>query len=189
MARVHSGDPSLYGAIAEQIRRLRGRDQETVGAATDLLARLFVNPWQPLRIARNLGLLGLDLLIGHGERVGLLGPNGAGKTTLLRTLLGFYPPAAGTARVFGRDLSTDDKAIRSSLGYMPESDAHIADARFRTNFRMPMRAMWGLRLAYLRAEEQADAFEDLTPYKVVHSPIGSYAVFLCRRNRWAEAEP
>ena len=26
MARVHSGDPSLYGAIAEQIRRLREMD-------------------------------------------------------------------------------------------------------------------------------------------------------------------
>lgn len=59
--------------------------------------------------------------------IGLLGPNGAGKTTLLRTLLGFYPPAAGSARVFGRDLVGEGKRIRAELGYMPESDAHISD--------------------------------------------------------------
>ena len=58
--------------------------------------------------------------------IGLLGPNGAGKTTLLRTLLGFYPPTSGSARVFGRDLATDGKQIRAEVGYMPESDAHIS---------------------------------------------------------------
>jgi ABC-2 type transport system ATP-binding protein len=62
-----------------------------------------------------------------GRAIGLLGPNGAGKTTLLRTLLGFYPPSAGGARVFGRDLKTDGKPIRAEIGYMPESDAHIAN--------------------------------------------------------------
>lgn len=34
-------------------------------------------------------------------------------------------------------------------------------------------------LAYLSTEEQAEAFTNITPYKIVHSPIGSYAVFLC----------
>src|SRR2546425_12687883 len=34
----------------------------------------------------------------RGRAIGLLGPNGAGKTTLIHTLLGFHPPAAGTAR-------------------------------------------------------------------------------------------
>ena len=29
---------------------------------TDTLARLFVNPWAPVRVGRNLGMLGLDLL-------------------------------------------------------------------------------------------------------------------------------
>ena len=34
-------------------------------------------------------------------------------------------------------------------------------------------------LAYLRTEEQADAFSNMTPYKIVHAPVGDYAVFLC----------
>jgi len=62
-----------------------------------------------------------------GRAIGLLGPNGAGKTTLLRTLLGFYPPSSGGARVFGRPLATEGKEIRSEIGYMPESDAYIAN--------------------------------------------------------------
>ncbi len=61
-----------------------------------------------------------------GRAIGLLGPNGAGKTTLLRTLLGFFPPSAGAATVFDHDLATDGRAIRSLVGYMPESDGHIA---------------------------------------------------------------
>jgi ABC-2 type transport system ATP-binding protein len=62
-----------------------------------------------------------------GRAIGLLGPNGAGKTTLLRTLLGFFKTTGGSARVLGRSLAGEGKRIRSDIGYMPESDAHIAD--------------------------------------------------------------
>lgn len=61
-----------------------------------------------------------------GRCIGLLGPNGAGKTTLLHTLLGFYPPNGGTARVCGRDIRHDMREVRALLGYMPENDAFIA---------------------------------------------------------------
>lgn len=60
-----------------------------------------------------------------GRCIGLLGPNGAGKTTLLHTLLGFHPPSAGTARIFGHDIRTETRAIRGLMGYMPENDAFI----------------------------------------------------------------
>jgi ABC-2 type transport system ATP-binding protein len=71
-------------------------------------------------------LVDLDTSLA-GRAIGLLGPNGAGKTTLLRTLLNFYSPSAGTARVLGRQLGRDGKSTRSDIGYMPESDAHIAN--------------------------------------------------------------
>jgi ABC-2 type transport system ATP-binding protein len=61
-----------------------------------------------------------------GRCIGLLGPNGAGKTTLLQTLLGFYPPTSGTARVLDLDIRTDIRKIRHLIGYMPETDAFIA---------------------------------------------------------------
>jgi ABC-2 type transport system ATP-binding protein len=61
-----------------------------------------------------------------GRTIGLLGPNGAGKSTLINTLLGFYRPFAGTARVFGHDIRTETRAIRALTGYMPESECFIA---------------------------------------------------------------
>jgi ABC-2 type transport system ATP-binding protein len=62
----------------------------------------------------------------RGRAIGLLGPNGAGKTTLIHTLLGFHSPSAGTARIFGQDVTSETKQIRAVIGYMPERDAFIA---------------------------------------------------------------
>lgn len=71
-------------------------------------------------------LKGIDCRL-HGRCIGLLGPNGAGKSTLLNTLLGFYAPASGTARLFGRDIRTDLNVVRQRIGFMPENDSFIAD--------------------------------------------------------------
>ena len=57
--------------------------------------------------------------------VGLLGPNGAGKSTMLKALLGFVKPTEGRMSVLGLDVAKSPLEIRSRLGYMPESDAHI----------------------------------------------------------------
>jgi 2-octaprenyl-6-methoxyphenol hydroxylase len=55
-----SGDPSHLQRYAEW----RRRDQSSVALITDALARVFSNPLAPVRLARNLGLLGLDLAPG-----------------------------------------------------------------------------------------------------------------------------
>jgi len=62
----------------------------------------------------------------RGRAIGLLGPNGAGKSTLINTLLGFYRPHSGTARVFGYDIQSETRKIRATVGYMPENDAFIS---------------------------------------------------------------
>lgn len=59
--------------------------------------------------------------------IGLLGPNGAGKSTLIQTLLGFCPPSAGTAKIFGYDIRGAKGNIRSLIGYMPEGDSFIGN--------------------------------------------------------------
>src|SRR5258708_37445456 len=66
-----------------------------------------------------------DALSGHC--IGLLGPNGSGKSTLINTLLGFYRPVGGTARIFGQNVGANARQLRSQIGYMPETDAFIAD--------------------------------------------------------------
>ncbi len=60
----------------------------------------------------------LDLQIHAGETFGLLGPNGAGKTTLVKLLLGLARPTAGSATLFGRDVT--DPEARRPVGYLPE---------------------------------------------------------------------
>lgn len=71
----------------------------------------------------------LDRLAGalSGKCIGLLGPNGSGKSTLINTLLGFYRPEAGSVRIFGKDVQSHLRELRAQIGYMPESDAFIAD--------------------------------------------------------------
>ena len=62
---------------------------------------------------------GVDLSIGAGL-FGLLGPNGAGKSTLMRILCTLLQPSAGTASVFGHDVVRQRRAVRASLGYLPQ---------------------------------------------------------------------
>ena len=71
----------------------------------------------------------LDRLSGSlsGRCIGLLGPNGSGKSTLINTLLGFYRPFSGGSRIFGKDVQSHLRELRGMIGYMPESDAFIAD--------------------------------------------------------------
>ena len=61
---------------------------------------------------------GLTLSVDQGQVFGFLGPNGAGKTSTMNVLLGFVAPAAGSATIFGVDVT--DKSARQRLGYLPE---------------------------------------------------------------------
>lgn len=54
-----------------------------------------------------------------GDLYGFIGPDGAGKTTLLRIITSLLIPDEGSAKVFGYDVVTDYKKIRSLVGYMP----------------------------------------------------------------------
>jgi iron complex transport system ATP-binding protein len=66
-------------------------------------------------------LEGVSAAIAPGTFVAVCGPNGAGKTTLLRALLGLVRPAAGSARLSGRDAATLRPHERAALaGYLPQ---------------------------------------------------------------------
>ena len=56
-----------------------------------------------------------------GQITGLLGPNGAGKTTTMRMLYTLMQPEAGRVLVDGIDVGRDAKAVRRSLGVLPDA--------------------------------------------------------------------
>lgn len=59
--------------------------------------------------------------VPKGQILGFLGPNGAGKSTTMKMLTGFISPSSGSASVGGHDIVTDPLAVKSMVGYLPES--------------------------------------------------------------------
>jgi ABC-2 type transport system ATP-binding protein len=72
---------------------------------------------------------GIDAEVRPGDIVGLLGANGAGKTTLLEVLTGLSPPSAGSARLFGAEAREATAAVKSRVGFVPQTDELIGDMR------------------------------------------------------------
>lgn len=127
-AANHSTPPAApdgSGVIAENrgtpsVRDLLSRSGEAVAGAPTPAGRR-----QPVLLSaegitvRFGGLTAVSdawLRVGAGEIVGLIGPNGAGKTTLFNAVLGLNSPAAGSVKLFGRDVSRWPVHARSALG-------------------------------------------------------------------------
>jgi branched-chain amino acid transport system ATP-binding protein len=67
-------------------------------------------------------LFGVGMSVAAGRATALVGANGAGKTTLLRTIAGAQPPAAGSVRYRGRDLTAapPHRRISAGIALVPE---------------------------------------------------------------------
>lgn len=63
----------------------------------------------------------IDFHAEPGQVTALIGPNGSGKTTLLLMLASLLRPDAGTIRVNGLDPLAEPRAVRSMLGWMPDT--------------------------------------------------------------------
>jgi ABC-2 type transport system ATP-binding protein len=117
--------------------------------------------------------------------IGLVGANGAGKSTLIKLMLGLLTPTSGGVRVFGLDPMTDGGAIRSRVGYMPESDALPPDlpaAEFVTH----MGRMSGLPSAVAR-ERASETLRHVGLYEERYRQIGGYSTGMKQRVKLAQA--
>ncbi|QYM80637.1 ABC transporter ATP-binding protein [Horticoccus luteus] len=74
-----------------------------------------------LRGRRLRALDNVNLRVEAGEVFGLLGANGSGKSTLLKIALGLLRASGGECAVLGRPAGV--RAVRRSVGYLPESPA------------------------------------------------------------------
>jgi ABC-2 type transport system ATP-binding protein len=120
-----------------------------------------------------------------GRSIGLLGPNGAGKSTLINTLLGFHKPASGTARIFGRDIRTHAREVRSLVGYMPENDAFIAGMS-GVRFVRLMAELAGLPRAHA-LERAHEAFFYVGLGEVRYRALGTYSLGMKQAAKLAQA--
>ena len=65
--------------------------------------------------------------IKKGEIVGFLGPNGAGKSTMMRILTTYSKADSGEAKVNDFDVSTEERSVQRSIGYLPEHNPLYLD--------------------------------------------------------------
>jgi ABC-2 type transport system ATP-binding protein len=72
---------------------------------------------------------GLSLEVPSGSIYGFVGPNGAGKTTTMRMLTTLTRPTAGQAWVSGHSITEEPRAVRRSIGYMPDEFGVYDDMR------------------------------------------------------------
>ena len=74
-------------------------------------------------ITKNFGttkaLNDISFSVNESEVFGFIGPDGAGKTTLFRIITTLLLPDKGEIKVLGLDCTTDYKALRKNIGYMP----------------------------------------------------------------------
>ncbi|MBP5289183.1 MAG: ABC transporter ATP-binding protein [Clostridia bacterium] len=81
-------------------------------------------------------LRGVDLSCAAGTITGILGGNGSGKSTLLTILAGIRKADAGKFLWLGKDLLRDEKALRKTVGYVPQGTPLFEELTARDNLRL-----------------------------------------------------
>jgi ABC-2 type transport system ATP-binding protein len=65
-------------------------------------------------------LNGVNFQVAPRSIHGFVGPNGAGKTTTLKAIATLLKPQKGTVKVFGMNVVSQYKKVRTKIGFMPD---------------------------------------------------------------------
>ncbi|SMX40495.1 ABC transporter ATP-binding protein [Maliponia aquimaris] len=104
------------------------------------------------------GLMGVDLRIAPGEKVGLVGPSGAGKSTLVNLFLRFYEPENGVIRIDGQDIrAVDPESLRRAIG-MVSQQAALLNRSVRENLTIGQADLTQDRIEAAAREARAHDF-------------------------------
>ncbi|MEI7880080.1 MAG: ABC transporter ATP-binding protein [bacterium] len=79
---------------------------------------------------------GISFTVQQGELFGLLGPNGAGKTSTIRMIYGYSPRSGGALKVFGEDITTHWRAIRTRIGVCHQDNSLDEEISVRDNLEI-----------------------------------------------------
>jgi lipooligosaccharide transport system ATP-binding protein len=79
---------------------------------------------------------GISFHVLPGECFGILGPNGAGKTSTIRMIYGFSPMTGGSLKVFGLDVSSGWRAIKSRIGVCQQENNLDPDLTVEQNLEV-----------------------------------------------------
>lgn len=115
---------------------------------------------------------------------GILGENGAGKSTAIKIFLGLLQPTSGTATVLGENAS-ENVAIRSRLGYMPEHDC-LPSAVTAAEFLTHMAEGSGLPPSDARTRA-ADTLRHAGLFEERYRAMGGYSTGMKQRVKLAQA--
>ena len=131
------------------------------------------------RFGSNQALDAVSLSVEPGEVLALLGPNGAGKTTLIRILTTLLVPDSGFARIAGRDVQKDAKAIRSLIGLAGQFASVDELLTGRENLEL-VGLLYHLDKAEYRRRTQ-EALERMTLTEAADRPVQTYSGGMRRR--------
>lgn len=128
-------------------------------------------------------LRGVSLRIEVGETFGFIGPNGAGKSTLIKILIGALQATAGSAYLFGYEVSNPQ--ARKGLGFVPENPS-LQD--FLTPYEI---LLMGLRLHQVRVDDERRHcmhwLERFDLSAVADSPLRGFSKGMMQRTALAHA--
>jgi ABC-2 type transport system ATP-binding protein len=125
-----------------------------------------------------------DLVVSPGVVFGFLGRNGAGKTTALRILSGLARPTAGTAHVFGHDVTSANDAVRARIGYLPDVPGFYPWMTAREYLEFAGR-LFGIDRATL--DERARALLEMAGLSSVGTRVGGFSRGMKQRLGIAQA--
>jgi len=95
----------------------------------------------------------VSFAVPRGVFFGLLGPNGAGKTSTIRMMYGFSPVTGGRMAIFGEDIRTHWRSIRTRLGVCQQENTLDPDLSVEQNLLLYARYF---EMDRARARERAD---------------------------------
>jgi lipooligosaccharide transport system ATP-binding protein len=123
--------------------------------------------------------------VESGEFFGLLGPNGAGKTSAIRMMYGFSPVNSGEMMVFGLNVASDWRRIRTRMGVCQQENTLDPDLTVEQNLLLYARYFELDRVSARERAEELLAFFALTQKR--NAKVAELSGGLARRLQLARA--